>query len=143
MKIKNFVLFDTVFIDALMTFVKLPIPMRASFPLDKCLKKFQEEEIAVKTARDNLVKKYGEVTYYDANDQIPEGASVGDPKGWDVSLASNKNQEMFSKEVTDLMNLEFDIHIDNKIKLSVSEIEDVKVSTSHINKIRLLIDFVD
>lgn len=133
MKVKNFVLFDNLFTEALMFFVKLHIPVKVSFPLEKCLKKFQEEEVAVRTARDNLVKKYGEIVV----------DKEGNPQAWDIAKASKENQDLFNKEIIELINMEFELPIDNRIEVSIKDLEKVNVSTEYLNKMSLLIDIKD
>lgn len=143
MKIKNYVLFDTVFIDALMAFANLPIPVKASYPLSKCLKIFHKEEVSLKTAKNNLIKKYGEETFYDENDILPEGVKIGSQKGWDMTIAPIENQNAYNKEIYDLVNMEFDIDLEDKINLSLNDIGNLEVSAGHIDKISLIVEFTD
>lgn len=143
MKIKNHVLLDTHFVDALMMFINLPLPAKASYPLSKCIKIFEKEEISVKTARNNLIKKYGESTFYTDSDIIPEGMSVGSQKGWDISKSSITNQQLYSEEFKKLMETEFEIEIDEKINISIDDISKIEVSAEHIDKISIIVDFKD
>lgn len=133
MKVKNFVLFDNVFTEALMFFVKLHIPVKVSFPLEKCLKRFQEESVSVNAARDNLVKKYGEIVV----------DKDGNPQAWDISKANKENQDLFSKEILELMNMEFELPVEDRIVVSVKDLEKVSISTEYLNKMRVLVDFRD
>lgn len=116
-----------------MAFVKLPVSVKVSFPLEKCLKKFQEEDIIAKTARDGLIKKYGEVIF-DKDGQV---------EGWSIDKAPKDRQEQFRSEISELANIEFDIPIESKLSMKISDFGDSKISSEHITKMRLLIDFVE
>lgn len=129
MKIKNGILLNNWFIDALSAFVKLPLPVRVSFPLQKCLKVFQAEEPSIRTAKEELVKKYGQPQYNDEKQLI----------GWDITKAKELDKQKFSEEFSALINIEFDIPLESKLELNIKEIEDLKVSSEHLMNIQELI----
>ncbi len=133
MKIRNAVLFDVNFIESLMHFTKLQLPIKVSYPLQKCLKLFQTEEVAVKASRDELIKKYG----------APQMNEKEEAIGWDISKASKEDQEKFINEFNDLMGFEIELPIENKLVLKLANVENLNVSVEHLNSIGSLIDFQD
>ena len=44
-------------------------------------------------------------------------------------------------EFIDLMNFEFDLPVENKLKVKIDEIGDVKVSSENLEAMSVLIDF--
>lgn len=131
MKMKNGIMLNTNFVDALSNFIKLQLPIKVSFPLQKCLKVFQTENTSVLTAKDELIKKYG-VPHYNDKDEII---------GWDVNKAPKENRDNFVKEYIELSEFDFDLPLEKKLEVNVKDIEDLKISTEHLMLLEHLVDF--
>lgn len=131
MKIKNGVLLNQNFVEALMHFSRLPLPIKVSFPLQKCLKVFQAEETPIRAAKDDLIKKYGEPILNESGESI----------GWNIGKASKQNQDKFMKELAEFMELEFEIPLEKKLELTIKDVEDLKISSDHLVSMELLVDF--
>ena len=128
MKIKNMVLFDSNFIESLMKFTEMQLPIKISYSLKKCLNIFKTEENELKLHRDDLIKKYGTCITNDAGELI-----------YDLNKSDKKSQESFFQEYNELMDLEVELPIEDKLSISLKDIENKFISAKHIVAIEPLI----
>jgi hypothetical protein len=127
MKLKNFVLLDNSFVEAMKYFSKQHIPIALAFSLDKCLDDMQKEMERVNKHRNELFKKYG-------NEKELEN-------GEKVVQVSPENIPAFTSEMNELINLEFEVPIDKKIGVSLSKLANLDISPEYLNKLKMLIEF--
>lgn len=130
MKIKNIVLLDKEFVDALVFFSKQLLPIAVSYMLDKCFPIIQKELESFNKSREDLIKAYAFATHN-------EDGSVN----YEMSRASQDNQKQFWSEFNDLIGIEFELPIENKLELSFKKVPDLVISSEYLNKLKVLIDF--
>jgi hypothetical protein len=114
MKLPNKIFFDQKFNSSLKKIINLDLPVKDSLALARLLHTMKSEGSIVAEIKDKLLAEY-EVTF-EGNRMI-----VKDPE---------KSSEFISK-VEELLNLEFEISLDNKIKLTPENCKGV-ISTSDI-----------
>ena len=79
-------------------------------------------------SRDDLIKKYGTCITNDAGELI-----------YDLNKSDKKSQESFFQEYNELMDLEVELPIEDKLSISLKDIENKFISAKHIVAIEPLI----
>jgi hypothetical protein len=133
MKLKNYVLFDKFFLETCFSLHKQDVPIRVSFPLKKLLEVFEKEEKVVTLSRDGLYKKYGNPVYKTVDEKE-------ELEGYKISI---DNQTIFQNEINDLINMEFEIPIENKIEIQVNDpkFENLNLSSEKILTLEKIFEF--
>lgn len=110
MKLKNYILINEGFIKLIGEFTSYRIKPTIAFTLLKLIKELNQEKQNIEDGRNNLIKKYGEETEVEGKQQI---SIKNDDK---VAI------EAFSKEFNEILNLDFELSIENKIDMDCNEI---------------------
>lgn len=130
MKLKNYLVLDKLFIESINYFLKVPIPITVTFMLDKCLDVMSKELEKIEKHKLEIYKKYATISQNEKGDAI-----------YDIQQTSEENKMNFKKDMEELLNIEFEIPIENKFEINVSKVSNFDISYEYFNKLKNIIDF--
>lgn len=102
MNLKNAIVFDNPFLDAFKKMLKFPLPAGVSLQLIQTFKAISEQQSNIFQVRDNLIERYG---------KIENGNPI---------FNSEEDEKSFMTEMNNLLKLEFEVPLKEKVELSDS-----------------------
>src|SRR5690606_14244839 len=129
LKIKMSVSLDEVFVQVFAGFCMNKLPATAGYRLSQCVKAINAANHEGLIARDKVVKAYG----------------TPDEKNESLFTFTPENQEKANAEIKEIAEIEVDMPIEEKVKISVSKLEDSKVNVSpfEFETLQTLVEFVE
>lgn len=129
MKVKNSIFFNEEFAPAFKKLLTFDFDAQTSIRLIKSVKVFDEQQYAVLTVRDNLIKQYS-TKLEDGSNKIVNG---------EVYFNTPEDTKEFQTKFNDLLRDEFDIPLVAKLKLSDSHV----ISGAYLSALTDIIDMGD
>jgi len=118
MNLKNIVVFNNPFLEAFQKLLRFPLPAGVSLKLVQTFKAISEQQSNVFQVRDNLLERYGKVE-----------------KGKPI-FNSKEDEQLFHTEMNNLLKLEFEVPINQKIKLT----DSINISGEEILLLKDILD---
>lgn len=118
MNLKNAVVFDNPFLEAFQKLLRFPLPAVVSLKLIQTFKAISEQQSNIFQVRDNLVDRYA---------KIENGKPI---------FNSTEDEQSFHTEMNNLLKLEFEVPLDQKVKLT----DSINISGEEILLLKDILD---